>query len=124
MYTSDYRRLAPDIVVDDVGDPAPIHGHGGNGESSKIPLVLLQGFFRGPGSKSPHHRRPSVLIFKAFASFCLTSSCSVTITSHKTLTSASRNLLDCFSQWECRLHIHIFNGIQSVPANVICIFPE
>ncbi|XP_066971978.1 uncharacterized protein [Macrobrachium rosenbergii] len=59
--------LTPDIVVDDTGDPAPIHGAnmgqgGQSGDPTKIPIVLLQGFFRGPGAKSPHHRRPSLAV--------------------------------------------------------------
>lgn len=59
-------RLAPDIVVDDGEEPSPVHGGGmdqqGKGSSSdKLPIVLLQGFFRGPGAASPHHRRPSVV---------------------------------------------------------------
>ncbi|MPC15761.1 hypothetical protein E2C01_008563 [Portunus trituberculatus] len=57
-------RLAPDIVVDD--EPAPIHpgyvDQTGKGTSDKIPIVLLQGFFQGPGARSPHHRRPSMSV--------------------------------------------------------------
>ncbi|XP_068241874.1 uncharacterized protein [Palaemon carinicauda] len=59
--------LTPDIVVDDTGGPVPIHGvnmgqGGQSGDPTKIPIVMLQGFFRGPGSKSPHHRRPSLVV--------------------------------------------------------------
>ncbi|XP_050734454.1 proteoglycan 4-like isoform X3 [Eriocheir sinensis] len=56
--------LAPDIVVDD--EPAAVHpGHveqTGKGGNDKIPIVLLQGFFQGPGVRSPHHRRPSMSV--------------------------------------------------------------
>ncbi|KAK3893690.1 hypothetical protein Pcinc_002502 [Petrolisthes cinctipes] len=60
-------RLAPDIVVDDGEESSPVHGGGmdqqGKGSSSdKLPIVLLQGFFRGPGAASPHYRRPSVTV--------------------------------------------------------------
>nr|XP_053643152.1 uncharacterized protein LOC128696100 [Cherax quadricarinatus] len=61
----DTPGLAPDIVVDDLGEPTPVHrgrldyeAHKGGG-NDKLPIVLLQGFFRGPGGRSPHHRRPS-----------------------------------------------------------------
>uniref|UniRef100_A0A0P4W3E5 Protein stum n=1 Tax=Scylla olivacea TaxID=85551 RepID=A0A0P4W3E5_SCYOL len=56
--------LAPDIVVDD--EPAPVHpgyvDQTGKGTNDKIPIVLLQGFFQGPGARSPHHRRPSMSV--------------------------------------------------------------
>lgn len=64
-------RLAPDIVVDDMGGSSPSHGRmggsdgyrggGGGGDNTKLPIVMLQGFFRGPGDRSPHHRRPSMV---------------------------------------------------------------
>lgn len=73
-YLALYYRLAPDIVVDGglgeagmgrfrtgEGGP-PEKGGGGEGSSNDtLPIVLLQGFFRGPGARSPHHRRPSVV---------------------------------------------------------------
>ncbi|XP_042205322.1 microtubule-associated protein futsch-like isoform X2 [Homarus americanus] len=52
--------LAPDIVVDDMGEPTPVHRgrkddeaykRGGGGGNDKLPIVLLQGFFRGLGSQ-------------------------------------------------------------------------
>nr|XP_027221240.1 uncharacterized protein LOC113813459 [Penaeus vannamei] len=64
--------LAPDIVVDDMGGSSPSHGRmggsdgyrggGGGGDNTKLPIVMLQGFFRGPGDRSPHHRRPSMTV--------------------------------------------------------------
>ncbi|XP_037787406.1 uncharacterized protein LOC119582963 [Penaeus monodon] len=67
--------LAPDIVVDDMGGSSPSRGGmggsdgyrgggggGGGGDNTKLPIVMLQGFFRGPGDRSPHHRRPSMTV--------------------------------------------------------------
>ncbi|XP_047497754.1 uncharacterized protein LOC125044838 [Penaeus chinensis] len=69
--------LAPDIVVDDMGGSSPSRGRmggsdgyrgggggggGGGGDNTKLPIVMLQGFFRGPGERSPHHRRPSMTV--------------------------------------------------------------
>nr|XP_053641203.1 putative uncharacterized protein DDB_G0289263 [Cherax quadricarinatus] len=63
--------LAPDIVVDGLGKPTPVHraqteyeAHKAGGNDN-LPSVLIQGVVKGQGTKSPHHQRSSFVSYHA-----------------------------------------------------------